>query len=217
LSQPQYIVRLADLERGKKDFEWELPPAWLVQCFADTEATPQGPGTLRIQATQPGGSVLIRGQAQAKVVMPCARTTDPVDIDLRAEVFLLLRQEAPVQDTSAGQGGAGGKRGQRPGPQQPSVPAQKQRPIHRAEVELSETDAADETFTGDHIELDSFVREFLILELPMMPLRSDLRSEERPAIPPTPESPEGNESSRPIDPRLRPLAEIASRLRKTKE
>jgi uncharacterized metal-binding protein YceD (DUF177 family) len=217
LSQSQFIVRLADLERGKKHFEWDLPLTWLKQCFVDSEATPEAPGTLAFEATLTAGEVLIRGAARAMVVMPCARTTEPVPIDLTAEVFLLLRPEPSGQNTPAGQTAAISKRGARPDAAQPPVPAKKARPARRPEIELTDQDAADDTYSGDKVDLEPYVREFLLLELPMMPLRSDLRSEERPAIPPTPESSDGSESARPVDPRLRPLAEIASRLRKTKE
>jgi uncharacterized metal-binding protein YceD (DUF177 family) len=87
----------------------------------------------------------------------------------------------------------------------------------RPEVELSLEDAAEDVYHGETIELDTLVREFLILELPMMPLRSDLRFEEMPAISATPGVTVSDDADR-IDPRLRPLAEIASRLKKpTKE
>jgi uncharacterized metal-binding protein YceD (DUF177 family) len=85
-------------------------------------------------------------------------------------------------------------------------------------LELTEDDAAEDTYTGDQVVLDEFVREFLVLELPMMPVRSDLRSEARPAIPAAPDPSDDSDSCHGVDPRLRPLAEIASRLsKKTKE
>ncbi len=64
--------------------------------------------------------------------------------------------------------------------------------------------------------LDGFVREFLLLELPMTVRRSDLPSTDDPAIAPPSAEPGGAEP-RPIDPRLAPLAAIASRLRQNKE
>lgn len=159
--------------------------------------------------------VLIRGRAQAAVSMPCARTLEPVPFDLEAEIFLIFRPAAATHGTTKTPPGSGTKRAPRPNQVASPVAAPKKKTIHRPESELSEDDAAEDVYHGDHIELDDIVREFLLLELPMMPLRSDLRLEERPAIPPTPETPMGGAATPTVDPRLRPLAEIASRLRKT--
>ena len=63
--------------------------------------------------------------------------------------------------------------------------------------------------------LDDFVREFILLDLPMFVVREDLRSAEDAAIAPRDE--DRTEAERPIDPRLMPLAELASRLRQDKE
>jgi uncharacterized protein len=87
--------------------------------------------------------------------------------------------------------------------------------------ELSEEEAALDTFSGDQIVLDDFLREFILLELPMFPVREDLRSEsfEGSSAPPDGaqatgaslpgSSPEGE---RPLDPRLSPLADLKARL-----
>ena len=63
---------------------------------------------------------------------------------------------------------------------------------------------------------DDFIREFLILELPMFPRRSDLPTDDAPANPPLPaDSQPGGD--KPLDPRLSPLAELKSRLEKIKK
>jgi len=52
----------------------------------------------------------------------------------------------------------------------------------------------------------------------MVPLREDLRSEASPAIErPLDPAPEGRQAHEAVDPRLAPLAAIASRLRAKKE
>jgi uncharacterized protein len=215
LPQPLLILRLADLERGKKHYEWELPLPWLRHTFAGTEASVDGPGMLIFEASETSRQVIVRGRAEAKVTMPCARTLDPVQLDLSAEVFLVLRPAAATHATAQATVGSAAKRTNRVDGSPKAAAAPKQRPSRRPESQLSEDEAAEDTYQGDHIELDDLVREFLLLELPMMPLRSDLRSEERPAIPPALETASGSESSPTVDPRLRPLAELASRLRKT--
>ena len=215
MSQPLFIVRLADLERGKKQYDWELPLPWLHHTFEGTEATVEAPGTLVFEASVTSRQVLIRGSARAKVTMPCARTLDPVPLDLLAEVVLVLRPAAAAHEGNRATAGSVTKKTNRDAEPHKAAAPPKGRQARRPEAELSEDEAAADVYQGDHIELDNLVREFLLLELPMMPLRSDLRSSERPAIPPTPEAAGGSESSPTVDPRLKPLAEIASRLRNT--
>ena len=79
-------------------------------------------------------------------------------------------------------------------------------------------DAAQDTFDGEQIVLDPFLREFILLELPMFPVRQDLPSlpvEARASAPDfrplDPRAP-SQESETPLDPRLAPLAELKDRL-----
>jgi uncharacterized metal-binding protein YceD (DUF177 family) len=81
---------------------------------------------------------------------------------------------------------------------------------------LTDEDAGRDTYDGHEIALDGFVREFLILELPMFPRRSDLPTGGAGANPPLPAGRQSGEKS-PLDPRLSPLAELKSRLEKTKK
>lgn len=215
LRQTHFIVRLADLERGKKHYEWELPLNWLQHCFENTDACPVKVGSLIFEATKTGHQVLIRGWARASVTMPCARTLEPVPVDLDAELFLVLHPAATAHEGAKPSVSSATKKAPGADAAATAVTRSKRKPVARPEAELSEDEAAEDCYHGDHIELDAFLREFLLLELPMMPVRSDLLSESRPAIHPTPEAPIGGESPTVVDPRLQPLAEIASRLRKT--
>jgi hypothetical protein len=58
--------------------------------------------------------------------------------------------------------------------------------------------------------LDEFIREFLLLELPLYPRRPDLPSPEESIVSRPLAGPTGEQS---IDPRLEPLAKLAARLR----
>ena len=88
---------------------------------------------------------------------------------------------------------------------------------------LSDDDAAQDTYSGDQIVLDHFIREFILLELPMIPLREDLRGAAFEANPPLPDtggawsktdaSPSGS-AERPLDPRFSALAELKAQLEK---
>jgi len=76
---------------------------------------------------------------------------------------------------------------------------------------LADLDVAQDVYSGEVIVLDTFVREALLLELPMMPLASGLPSTDSPGIHPTRDSAErGGEQF--IDERLKPLAEMMRRL-----
>lgn len=245
MSAPLFTVQVRDLDYGDRDLDEEIPVEWLKVAFEGTEATPSGnPGRLTATVSKTGRQILVRGEARADVTMPCARTLDPVQIPVRTDLFLVLeprheeRQAPPKGERSqarAGQtsgtpraatpgrapvkgkrargpadtSGPGGDRG--PGPRRPKVTED---PV------LSEEDAAQDTYDGEKVVLDSFIREFLVLELPLFPLRPDLRdlhSESTPAsdVPPQSAPVPAERPDGAIDPRLAPLAAIASRLRQT--
>jgi uncharacterized protein len=211
-----FSVPLADLDYGDRDLEEEIPVEWLAASFSGTEATPRGPGRLDVTLSKTGREVMVRGHARAGVTMPCSRTLDPVQYDLRADVFLLLepRTAGPAHSAKAA-GKPSRPEKKRSGKAGPGAAASRRE--REKDAELEESDAARDTYEGDRLVLDPFVREFLLLELPMVPLREDLRSDETPAIERPPE-PSGQSSTREgIDPRLAPLAAIASRLRDKKE
>jgi uncharacterized protein len=214
-------IRLVDLDRGKGDFDWELPVEWLTSAFEGTDAIPTATGRVKIAASKDGTQVILHGRASAEVTMPCARTLEPVPIRLDTEIILVLHPDPTAASANRSHGGRSAKRTSAAlGSSKTgfAVETPKSKKLsQRPETELTLEDAAEDFYRGEQIDLDELVREFLILELPMMPLRSDLRIEERPAISATPGTTHGDDAEH-IDPRLRPLAEIASRLKKpTKE
>ncbi len=224
---PLFSVPLADLDYGERDIDDEIPREWLSRALDGSEATPrEKPGRLTVTVSKSGREVMVRGKARAYVTMPCARTLDPVDFDLTADIFLMLgpptgtaaRPAHPAPKPPAG--------AKRPAKGAPSVSASgnkkgkgaRDRRKRDEDATLPDEEAARDTYEGDRVNLDPFVREFLLLELPMVPLREDLRSEESPAIErPLEPAPEGRQAQEAIDPRLAPLADIASRLRAKKE
>jgi uncharacterized metal-binding protein YceD (DUF177 family) len=239
---PTFSLPLADLDYGDREIDEPIPVAWLATAFADTDATPRGePGRLEVSVSKSGRDVMVRGQATATVVMPCARTLDPVPIDLRADVFLMLAPGSSDVDAPRGRRRRPGRGGadagaERPGrggtAASPAEPARRSKPASGGKgaarsgrpkpddgEELAEEGVARDTYDGDRIVLDAFVREFLLLELPMFPLREDLRREATPAIdsPPIGPAPVGPEKEDAVDPRLAPLAALRSRLRDKKE
>jgi uncharacterized metal-binding protein YceD (DUF177 family) len=205
----QFLIHVAEVERSSVQKEWPVTQAWLTEALAGTDASPgENPGRLTVSVSKSGRDYVVLGQVEVELVFPCARTLDPAAYVLRPQLTLLLRRSAaPVaqrQSRSA----------------RHQTRAQKQ----EADLELSDDDVSADTFTGDTIILDAFVREQLLLEFPMVPLRSDLRSAASAAIAPAPEIPGhsaddsgGQPAQRPteetkLDPRLAPLLDIANEL-----
>jgi uncharacterized metal-binding protein YceD (DUF177 family) len=210
VSRPEFAVAVADLENGPKIVDFTISEAWLRSALEDTQAEPRAAGRLHAELSKNGREVLVRGKVEVSVTMPCVVTMDPLPFDLRPEILLLLspgpaaagsssRQKAPAPGA---QSAAGGKK-------------KKTKKAWSDEPELSSADAGRDTFSGDQVVLDDFVREFILLELPMYPRRSDLPSPDDAASAPAPE-PAGTAA---IDPRLKPLADLAERLaiKKVKE
>jgi uncharacterized protein len=237
VAQPLFKVSVAEIERNDVTVDCPIPPEWIDAQLAETEAKSQGKnGRLTAYLAKNGREILVQGKVSVDVVMPCARTLDPVPLTLQPDIYLLLTPKgsaakmasAKMAPGAAGhpkglskdkgspgkEGGKKGKEGAKTGP-----PGRGARHARAAEEDdsgdlLSEQDAARDTFDGEHVVLDDFLREHLVLELPLFPLRSDLRSEDSPAIRPPTAAPAGE---RPVDPRLAPLAAIADKMRQKKE
>ncbi len=204
MSKPLLSVPLADLERGPLDVGWDLGEAWLADCLEGTDATAVGPGRFDARLTLTGDEVLVQGRARAKVTVPEARTLDPVELTLESEVVLMLSPR-PTD--------VGPKRTRQP-KKNPEKSATKPPPkAWKAAPELSDDEAGRDTYCGDVVMLDDFVREFLLLELPIV-VHKDLPADPAPGIAPPPAL--VPEPERRVDPRLAPLAAIAERLRERK-
>jgi uncharacterized metal-binding protein YceD (DUF177 family) len=207
----RFVVSVADLENGPKEVSFTLSEAWLRDVLEPAGASPHGPGSVTVELTKQGREVMVRGHAHFVATLPCVVTLDPVDFDLKPEIFLLLapgpaetsRSKKPAAGTPPNNPGAKASPGR--------VPRQKKRArAEDDEPELSGGEATRDTFQGDEIVLDDFVREFLLLELPLYPRRPDLPSPEESIVSRPLAGPTGEQS---IDPRLAPLAKIAERLR----
>jgi uncharacterized protein len=199
-----FTVPIRDLERSDLRRTWEVPPAWLDTALAESEARSDGtPGSLELYLKKQGREILVKGHARATVQMPCARTLEPVPVALDAEILLLLTPSTP--------GPAGAPR---PGRRQrgPKVePGAEAVEVEEKTSEvLSAEEAARDEYSGDNLNLDVFVREHLLLELPLFPVRSDLPFEPNAATHTPPD-----DSGAAPDPRLAPLAALASQLKQT--
>jgi uncharacterized metal-binding protein YceD (DUF177 family) len=211
------------LEWGPKSITWPITEAWLKRTLEGSDATPWSsePGTLTMELSKQGKEIIARGNARVKVSMACVVTLDPIEIELNPEIFLML---APGESAD-GRGGHGSKR-KSAAKGAPDKPGASDKPKEKSksaksdknwteDPELTDREAAQDTYEGSEVVLDSFVREFILLELPMYPRRSDLPADA--ALATAPPSADSGEEKPPIDPRLLPLAAIASRLREKKE
>jgi len=223
VSKALFVVPVADVERGPRTVTFTLDEAWLREALEGTEATPRRAGSATLELSKSGRDILVRGSAEAALTMPCVVTLDPLDIDLNPEIFLML---APAPTEPTGKSGRSEKKRSVAGASGKEAPpearpaASRKRGAKEDDEEgelLDDSTAARDTFEGSQIELDSFIREFLLLELPMFPRRSDLPSSPGPANGPRLATPESGEREPVIDPRLQPLAALRSRLRDTKE
>lgn len=205
-----FAVPLADLERGPKHVVWSIEPKWLDFALEGSEARARGTaGVADVTLSKDGRQVIIRGRVQVLLTMPCARTLDPVDVDIDAELLLML---TPVPSTSASPKRTK-KRGSSGAGHSPTTFRGSDEAGRLANDRLlSVEDAAQDHYSGEEIVLDEYVRESILLELPMVPLRSDLRDIDNPAIPRPPEEANNGTGNR-IDPRLAPLAKLAGRLK----
>lgn len=216
MSRPELVVPVADLERGPRHVVFDLSEAWLRRALEGTGASVTQPGTLDVTLSKNGAEVLVRGSLAADVTLPCVVTLDPVPVPVRTEILLMLSPAAPSAEAATQRR----PRRRRPDQSEPaSEPSARAKTVGKGEGRwqdtptLNDETAGQDTYEGHEVALDGFAREFLILELPMFPRRSDLPTDGAAANPPLPaDSQPGGPP--PLDPRLSPLAELKSRLEK---
>lgn len=174
----KFLLDLQDLDAAGKQLRAPLPRAWLLGALEGCDVAPgDKEGQVDVRYSRSGTDLIIHGHAKASVVIPCARCLSPVPYELEAELSLLL---VPASDTR-GESARGRKNNNK-----------------NSEYEFSSAEADMDTYDGDEVALDSFLREALLLEVPPFPLcKEDCRG-----IAPPPA-----EESQPveIDPRLAPL------------
>ena len=176
-----FVLPLYGLDAAGKRFTAELTVAWLLGALEGCGVDPAGePGEVDVRYSKAATDVIVKGTVRAKLQSPCARCLEPARFEANAELSLLL-----VPDTSPRAKLAKGHKGPPDG-------------------EITAEEAALDTYSGDDLALDPFVREALLLEVPPFPLCSD----DCEGIRPPPDSKDPGPS---IDPRLAPLLELAAK------
>jgi uncharacterized metal-binding protein YceD (DUF177 family) len=228
VTKPTFYASLHELEDGPKELSGAIPDDWLRSILTDTDVEPTGTndGRLDLVLTKNGLDVLVQGRLSVNVTVPCARTLDPAVYQVRPEVFLLLVPSAKRLASLAEERPRHKRSKVRGDTTKTTAPAKtggKSAAGWENDPVLSDQDAAQDTYSGDQIVLDHFLREFILLEVPMIPLREDLRGTPFEANPPLPGT-DGNRSTapatpsgsadKPLDPRFSALAELKAQLEK---
>jgi uncharacterized protein len=183
-------VSAHDVDTAGLALDAELPVGWLDAELSDASISAKAPGKVHVRLSRTGDDIVVRGRVRAAFTVPCARCTRPADVEVDTELSLLLQ---PAPKTPPGKGKGKGKSNGKAD----------------EEYEFSAVEADFDTYDGETVELDPFVREALLLEVPNFPLCSEGCPGIRPAAEPAPE-----EAAAPrIDPRLLPLADVKRALR----
>jgi len=187
-----FVIPTHDLDLTGKDARFAVTPSWLRGALEGCEMQPAGDeGLLVVHLTKTGNEVLVQGQIDARLVVPCARCLRPVELRPHMELALLLRP------TPSHSGSSHPPRADRP---RAAMRRQEE------DSEFSSHEADVDTYEGDEVVLDRFVREAILLESPTFPLCSEACEGIRPASESAP--PTGGAVT---DPRLLPLLELAKR------
>lgn len=214
MTSPLISYAATDLDTVGLAVEKALPTDWLDEQLGDAGIRGLEPGHLSARLSRTGTDVVVRGRVDAKLGLSCARCLEPAVAEVHGELSLLLKAVTPPPPVKAAtQKGPAkadepkpGTRARRSrGEAEVAAPAPS-KPKKEAEYEFTAEEADLDSYDGDTVILDEFVREAILLEVPNFPLCSDACA----GIPRAP-SVEG-QSQETIDPRLLPLAAIRSKL-----
>lgn len=169
----------ADIHLEGIEVDVALPTQWLIRALRDTDVMPRDgeaqAGRLRGRLSRSGNDIVVRARVEAAVAIPCVRCLEPADVRVDSDLSLLLQPKRPEN-----------KRGRR---------------STSEEYEFKENEADIDTYDGENVVLDDFVRELILLEVPSFPLCK----ESCPGI--TQSAPQLSQQDEPLglDPRLAPL------------
>jgi uncharacterized protein len=207
-----FAIPAGDIDAAGRSIAADLPVAWLDEQLGECDMRGVETGHVTGRISRSGSDIVVRGRVHALLQAPCARCLEPTRIDVDADMSLLLKPAAPAvlaqkadekraaakAKKSAG-GGAKAETGKR-------APREKEQP----EYEFSSDEAEVDVYDGETVVLDGFIREAILLEIPIFPLCSEACPGIHPA---SPEAVEGG-APPPIDPRLAPLGALRAALSK---
>jgi uncharacterized protein len=151
----RFVIGVQDVPEHAGAWDFAVPAAWLAKILEGAEVVPAGAdGRLEVEVTKAGNELLVRGSVQVLLTGTCARClrTTPVHVDAS---ILVLYVPGPTVE------------------------------IEHAEDEEEEPEVDEgpdvEHFQGDRLVLDDYVRDTILLEVPMNPrCETDCSLPERP-------------------------------------
>ena len=169
----EFSVPARDLDAAGKHVRFPIREPWLRRILEGTEVRPGGSdGELDLRLSKSGNDVIVRGTLTAELSVECARCLQPARVVVREPLSAMV---VPAGDLTTG-------------------------PAAEAD-ELTPEEADVISYDGETVVLDHFVRDELLLGIPMIPLCSEGCPGIRPQTSPESASPG-------IDPRLRPLLRL---------
>ncbi|MGK3963081.1 DUF177 domain-containing protein [Sorangium sp. So ce118] len=211
----QFAVSANDIDISGLSLDMSVPTDWLNAELADADVTGRAPGHLSARLSRTGNEIVVRGRVKAPVATPCARCLSPAPLDIDAELSLLLRP-APKAETH----GPGHRHRRDDGGRNGAAKAEPK--VKEAEYEFTADEADVDTYDGETVVLDPFIREAILLEMPNFPLCSEACPGIGPAA--SREDRQGgsstlvggaveeDEAAPGLDPRLAPLSALREKL-----
>ena len=151
---PLLLLDLRHLDAAGKPFSADLPVDWLTTALADCDLTPSSQdGFVSLRYSRTGTDLIIHGKVSANVRTSCVRCLEPIVLAVDADLSLLLVTKASANSRRP--------RAERETGRDPSLGN-----------DFSSAEADFDTYEGEEVVLDPFVREAILLELPPFPLCS---------------------------------------------
>jgi uncharacterized protein len=215
-----FVIPAADIDAAGRSIDADLAVEWLDKQLAECDAKAHQLGHLAVRLSRSGNEIVVRGRVRAAVEVPCGRCLAPAKLNIDAELGLLLQPARPAPP-EPGTTKAGKKRkgaaaatpatdaiapvkaaGKKRAPKEKDLP----------EYEFSSGEADADTYDGETVVLDDFVREAILLEIPIFPLCS----EACPGIAPGSSDKVDDGDLPRVDPRLAPLGALRAALAQPK-
>lgn len=208
-----FAITAADIDPAGRSIDADLPPDWLNTQLADTDARATNVGHLSARLSRSGNEIVVRGKTRASLEVSCGRCLSPTKLDIEGDLSLLLQPAKPQPPEPAGSStrGASGKKSEA-GASSGDGKGKKAKEKDLPEYEFSTDEADVDTYDGETVVLDEFVREAILLEMPIFPLCS----EDCPGIRPASSDVVDGGAEPRIDPRLAPLGALRAMLAQSK-
>ena len=182
-----FVLQIRDLDESGRDWNFAIGTDWLASALAGTDLKAGSKeGRLAVHAQRNGRDVLVQGRLQAQIAAACARCLADVPLDVDLAVTVLFSPQHMRPEAS-----------------------------DEGEVDVQLDEMNRDYYSGSEVVLDSMVREYLLLEVPMKPLCSE--GCEGIAVPEHVRPPEGVFGDAAPDARLAPLLKLKEELRKNEE